>query len=220
MDMNALICNKCFAPTYRAKLPYHITQCGHIFCQGCVQQAEKQCPQCQRIGCISLPLEEPLPQKLIPYFQPIGETLETLMKMESFRSNELKILLQRFNELDKKYELLKTYYWQQRRVYKELMEKNMILKEKIKDYEKLLLSEKQRKTPRPMFQIMQETPSDSGVSMNPSNISGYSMDSSMEIFKTPNITPMSFDLRKQYRNADGFRIPGRRPPKTRFPDQS
>lgn len=41
-QMSSLICNKCFAPIYRGKRPYHITQCGHISCQNCLQQGEKE----------------------------------------------------------------------------------------------------------------------------------------------------------------------------------
>ncbi|XP_028047371.1 RING finger protein narya isoform X2 [Monomorium pharaonis] len=215
MQMNALICNKCFSPIYRGKRPYHITQCGHVFCQGCLQQVEKQCSQCQRVGSISLPLQEPLIPKLISYFQPFIETLETLMKVDSFRSNQLKITMQRFYELDKKYEVLKTHYWQERRNNKMLMEKHMILKnEKDKLEKKLLFSEQRRETSRSSFRMM-ETPPDSGISMNHASSTGYSVNSSMEYLKTPNITPIrSVDSRREHRSADGFRIPSRKPPRS------
>lgn len=205
-EMNSIICNKCFTPVYRGKRPYHITQCGHISCQNCLQQVENQCPQCQRSGTMSLALEEPLIPKLAPFFQPLAETLETLLKVDTFRSNQLKITMQRFYELDKKYEMLKTQYWLGRRNLKVLTEKYVSLKnEKDKLDKKLLFSEMQRRTPRSVYCAV-ETPSDSGVSVQPSS-SGYSLESA-EFLKSADITPMrSTDLKKQYRTTDGFRVP-------------
>ncbi|XP_012543200.1 uncharacterized protein LOC105840726 [Monomorium pharaonis] len=223
MQMDALICNKCSAPIYRGKRPYHITQCGHVFCQGCLQQVEDhQCPRCQRVGNISLPLEEPLIPKLISYFQPLVETLETLMKVDSFRSNQLKITMQRFYELDKKYEQLKTHYWQERRNNKTLMENHVILKnEKNKLEKKLLFFEQRRETSRSSFRMM-ETPLDSGISMNQASSAGHSINSSMEYLKIPNITPIrSVNSRKEHRSADGFCIPSHKPPRSiGFPNMS
>jgi len=132
-QINTLICNKCFTPIYRGKRPFHITQCGHISCQTCLQQGklsekfrvtiyfstvlftldsrftvEKQCPQCQRVGSMSLALEEPLSPKLSPFFQPISETLEMLLKIDMFRTNQMKIIMQRFYELVRKINLCLT----------------------------------------------------------------------------------------------------------------
>ncbi|XP_024891325.1 RING finger protein 212B-like, partial [Temnothorax curvispinosus] len=98
-EMNWITCNKCFAPLYRGKRPYVITQCGHISCQNCLQQVEQpQCPQCQR-GTMSLALEEPLKPRLIPYFQPLGEILEMQSKVNMFWNNQMKILMHHFTEL-------------------------------------------------------------------------------------------------------------------------
>ncbi|XP_071629182.1 probable E3 SUMO-protein ligase RNF212 [Temnothorax longispinosus] len=122
-EMNWITCNKCFAPLYRGKRPYVITQCGHISCQNCLQQVEQpQCPQCQR-GTMSLALEEPLKPRLIPYFQPLGEILEMQSKVNMFWSNQMKILMHHFTELDKKYELLKTRFWLTQRNFKALTDK-------------------------------------------------------------------------------------------------
>lgn len=60
---------------------------------------EKQCPQCQRVGTISLALEEPLIPKVMPFFQPFAESMEMMLKVDLFRSNQLKITMQRFQEL-------------------------------------------------------------------------------------------------------------------------
>ncbi|XP_071559575.1 uncharacterized protein [Temnothorax nylanderi] len=209
IEMNWMICNKCFAPLYRGKRPYHITQCGHISCQNCLRQVEQQCPQCQH-GTMTLALEEPLMPRLIPYFQPLAEILEMQLKVDTFRSNQMKIFMHRFIELDKKYELLKTRYWLIQRNIKALTDKIMSVKnEKDKLEKKLMAYQMHRITPRSAYRGV-ETPSDSGISV-PTSQSGYSMESwDRPKSMTPmNITPMgSIDLnRKEYRTADGFRIP-------------
>ncbi|KYQ51972.1 hypothetical protein ALC60_08918 [Trachymyrmex zeteki] len=212
--MNTLICNKCFTPLYRGKRPFHITQCGHISCQTCLQQFEKQCPQCQRVGTISLALEEPLIPKVMPFFQPFAESMEMMLKVDLFRSNQLKITMQRFQELDKKYEVLKTRYWLEHRNLKALTEKYIALKnEKDKLDKKVLLLMANKETSR--FRGMETPMTDSGISNQSST--GYSLASS-DFMKSAdiNITPIRSPERKFYRTADGFRIPiNRKPAKSR-----
>ncbi|XP_024885894.1 RING finger protein 212B-like [Temnothorax curvispinosus] len=219
IELNWMICNKCFAPFYRGKRPYHVTQCGHISCHNCLQQVEQQCPQCQH-GTMTLALEEPLMPRLIPYFQPLAETLEMLLKINTFRDNQMKILSQRFIELDKKYELLKTRYWLIQRNFKALTEKYMSVKNDKENLEKkLMVYQMRRVTPRSAYRGM-ETPSDSGISSVPisqSDRSRYSMES---LNRPKSKTPMGsiidlnrMDLnRNEYRSVDGFRIPFNRKP--------
>jgi len=57
---------------------------------------------------MSLALEEPLSPKLNPFFQPLSETLEMLLKIDMFRSNQMKITMQRFYELVHKINLCLT----------------------------------------------------------------------------------------------------------------
>ncbi|XP_018050299.1 PREDICTED: uncharacterized protein LOC108688509 [Atta colombica] len=207
MEMNMLICNKCFTPLYRGKRPYYITQCGHISCQTCLQQFEKQCPQCQRIGTISLALEEPLIPKLTPFFHTsIAETMEMLLKVDSFRNNQFKILMQRFQELDKKYEVLKTRYWLDRRNLRALTEKYVTSKKANEKLEKKLLFIQMgnKETPRSRIEMPM---TDSGIFSNQSN-TGYSLASSMNFMNSAGITPpIRTPEKKFYRTADGFRIP-------------
>ncbi|KYM97865.1 hypothetical protein ALC62_11211 [Cyphomyrmex costatus] len=207
MEMNMLICNKCYAPFYRGKHPYHITQCGHISCQSCLQQFEKQCPQCQRIGTISLALEEPLIPKVMPFFQPFADTMEMMLKVDAFHNNQIKIIMQRYQELDKKYEVLKTRYWMSDRNLKALMEKYVTLKNnKAKLEKQLALQMANRETPR---SFVMETPADSGIFSNGSNQSstGYSLASSSNLMKSVGLTPIGSPEKKFYRTIDGFRIP-------------
>ncbi|XP_071559493.1 uncharacterized protein [Temnothorax nylanderi] len=232
IEMNYIICNKCFAPLYRGKRPYHVTQCGHISCQNCLQQVEQQCPQCHQRGIMSLALEEPLMPRLIPYFQSLAEILEMQLKVNAFRGNQMKILLHRFTELDKKYELLKTRFWPAERNFKELTDGYTSVKnEKDKVEKKLMFHQMHRVTPQSAYRGV-KTPSDSDISV-PTSHSGCSMESSgrpKSMIITPmgsskgskittpmNIMPMgSIDPnRKAYRTADGFRIPfNRKPPQS------
>lgn len=222
-DNIILICNKCYSPTYRGKRPYHITQCGHIFCQACQQQCttvEKQpCPQCRRTDIISVGLEDPLPPQVTPFFHSMLEILETLQKVETFRVGQMKIVMQRFFDIDKKYEILKSRYWMQQRNLKVLTEKYMNLK---KEYEKtaaalnkkLQFAEVQRETPQSRMYRVRETP-DSGISFmhhSSTGMTGYSMESLKSATTPINITPimpLSPDLKKQKyrRTVDGFRVP-------------
>ncbi|XP_071643783.1 uncharacterized protein [Temnothorax longispinosus] len=231
IELNWMICNKCFAPFYRGKRPYHVTQCGHISCQNCLQQVEQQCPQCQH-GTMALALEEPLMPKLIPYFQPFTEIVEMqLMKVNMFRDNQMKILMHRFTELDKKYELLKTRFWPAQRNFKALVDKYTSVKnEKDKLEKKLMFYQTHRVTPPQSAYRGMETPSDSGIFVPTSHSSvGCSMESSdrlKSMIVTPtlngskftmDITPMgSIDLnRTARRTADGLRFRrNRKPPQS------
>lgn len=48
---------------------------------------------------MSVPLKEPLMPKVAPFFTPLAETLELLLKIDTFRSNQMKITMQRFRDL-------------------------------------------------------------------------------------------------------------------------
>jgi hypothetical protein len=48
---------------------------------------------------MSIPLREPLAPKVTPFFVPLNETLEMLLKVDMFRSNQMRITMQRFHEL-------------------------------------------------------------------------------------------------------------------------
>ncbi|KYN10846.1 hypothetical protein ALC57_17046 [Trachymyrmex cornetzi] len=206
--MDMLICNKCFTPLCRGKHPYYITQCGHISCQTCLQQFEKQCPQCQRVGTISLALEEPLIPKLTPFFHTsVVETMEMLLKVYSFRNNQLTISMQRFQEIDKKYDLLKSKYWQTHRDLKALAEKYMITKktnEKLK--KKLLFVEMANEETSRSRRIETPMTTDSGISSNQLR-TGCSLASSMHFMNSAGITPPIRSPERKFFRTDGFRIP-------------
>ncbi|KAL0133104.1 hypothetical protein PUN28_000699 [Cardiocondyla obscurior] len=218
MERKSIICNKCFAPMYRGKRPYHITQCGHISCRTCLEQVEKLCPQCQRAGTMSIAMEEPLVPKLIPYFQSLPETLEMLLKVVTFRSNQEKITMQRFIELDKKYEILKNRYWLGQRNMKELMKKYAHLKNEVNELDKkMLLSRMQKETPRSTYHLMKTPVSDSGISMQipSSRCTEESLESTNKTFR--HLT----DSRSQYKTADGFLMPvNYKLPKSNIPQQN
>ncbi|KAH0955222.1 hypothetical protein HN011_011351 [Eciton burchellii] len=212
--MDTLICNKCLAPTHRGKQPYNITQCGHIFCQGCLQQAEKQCPQCQYIGSMSIPLREPLAPKVTPFFVPLNETLEMLLKVDMFRSNQMRITMQRFHELDKKYEMLKNQYWVVQHNLKILTQKYVNLKaEKEKLDKKMLVSQMHKEISQSASNLVLRKPIKSNM-FTPSSSTGYS--SGSESLRSANVTPVaSISSSKRGTTIDGFRVPSsRRPPRS------
>ncbi|KAL0125137.1 hypothetical protein PUN28_004344 [Cardiocondyla obscurior] len=170
--MNWIICNKCFAPLYRGKRPYHLTQCGHITCQSCLQQVEKQCPQCDHVETMSLALEEPLMPKVIPFFQPLTENLEILLKVVTFHSNQLKITMQRFHDLDKKYEMAKTQFLELKQNFNTLSKNYANLRNVRDKLNKKLSSfaevEKMQIKPSRFAHHVMGTPSDSGISVQQS----------------------------------------------------
>ncbi|XP_031830708.1 uncharacterized protein LOC116426206 [Nomia melanderi] len=140
--MNGFICNKCFATAYRGKKPFCLTQCGHIYCQGCIQQASKQCPQCQKVDNFSVELQQPSLSQVENFFVPLKESLESFYTIYGFQNNQMKIIVQRFLEIDKKYELLKSHYYnlsQNMKLFREKYNKlklmNIELQKKLMSYE-------------------------------------------------------------------------------------
>ncbi|XP_076299734.1 uncharacterized protein LOC143218447 [Lasioglossum baleicum] len=109
--MESYICNKCYATVNSGKQPFSLTQCGHIYCQQCIQAAEKQCPQCQKVDSFSVELQEPSLSRVQNFFTPIKEGLELLNTIFGFQDYQMKIVMQRFLELDKKYKSLKAHYY-------------------------------------------------------------------------------------------------------------
>lgn len=206
--MDSLICNKCFVPIYRGQQPFHITQCGHIFCQNCIQQVEERCPQCQYISPAYLSLEEPVMPKIISFLAPLEnytEIWEMLSKTNTMRSNQIKITMQRFRELDEKYEKLKQQCFQDQRNYKILTEKYTNLK---KETEKIRKNIEQMRNSQ-VNSI--KTPTVSYPISMSSSSTRYTPES-LDFLKFSNATPMSesiqssIDTMKQYQ-TDSFRSP-------------
>ncbi|XP_076231316.1 uncharacterized protein LOC143177328 [Calliopsis andreniformis] len=160
--MDMFVCNKCFATIHRGKKPFCLTQCGHIYCNGCIPQAEKQCPQCQRVDIFSVELQQPSLSKVENFFAPINESLESLCKVYGFQNNQIKIMIQRFHEIDKKYELLKSHYCNLNQNMKVLKDKYVKLKmEYTKQREKLISMETHNKTLNSLSDI--STPIDCNI---------------------------------------------------------
>ncbi|XP_078051443.1 uncharacterized protein LOC144477591 [Augochlora pura] len=109
--MDTYICNKCYATAHRGRQPFCLTQCGHIYCQECIQPAKKHCPQCQQVDLFFVELQQPTLSKVQHFFVPIKKLLEFLNTVFGFQYNQMKIVIQRFLEMDKKYEYLKLHYY-------------------------------------------------------------------------------------------------------------
>ncbi|KAK9299451.1 hypothetical protein QLX08_007482 [Tetragonisca angustula] len=137
--MELFVCNNCFTTPHRGKKPFCLTQCGHIYCNGCIRQAEKQCPQCQQIDIFSVELQQPSLSKVENFFVPLNESLELLQKTSGFQNNQIKITIERFHEIDKKYEMLKSHYYNLTQNMKAIKDKYIKLKmENIEQKKKLM----------------------------------------------------------------------------------
>ncbi|CAK9811665.1 hypothetical protein ANTPLA_LOCUS7115 [Anthophora plagiata] len=200
---NLFICNKCFATAPRGKKPFCLTQCGHIYCHGCIQQAEKQCPQCQQMDIFSVELQQPSLSRVENFFAPLSESLESLHKICGFQNNQMKILTQRFHEIDKKYETLKSHYYNLTQNMKLIREKYMKLKmENAEQRKKLMSYEMQNRTLHSLNHI--STPINSANQRSAKIRNG-----SNSYFSScgTGISNQSFNVEKGRPILTGFRIP-------------
>ncbi|XP_034187883.1 uncharacterized protein LOC117607833 [Osmia lignaria lignaria] len=200
--MDTFICNKCFATPYRGKKPFCLTQCGHIYCHGCIQQAEKQCPQCQQPDIFSVELQQPSLAKVENFFAPLNESLESLHKICGFQNNQVKIMIQRFYEIDKKYEKLKTHYYNLTHNIKMLRDKYIKLKtENTEQKKKLMTFEVNNRT---LNSLSDSTP----LSVeNQRNANRRQAPNSYFSSCGTNISSQSFNAGRGHTILEGFRIP-------------
>ncbi|XP_015112386.1 RING finger protein 212B [Diachasma alloeum] len=112
MELNWLLCNKCFIHLTESELPFSMTQCGHLFCRKCISKVGDQCPVCNKTGVQSMCLTTPLPPLIAPMFEDILTWAERLPLAAKFQKFQLNVLVYRQQELAKKYLQLKTAYWQ------------------------------------------------------------------------------------------------------------
>ncbi|KAK0083340.1 hypothetical protein PV325_008942 [Microctonus aethiopoides] len=116
--MNFLRCNKCYEPLKSSNPPFSLTQCGHIFCHKCLS-SDKQCFEC-KTQVESLPLTQPLPDGVASLFIPAPELLDQFLFTYKFQHAEMMITMRRFEEIEKKYNGMKTAYWKLRKHYDDL----------------------------------------------------------------------------------------------------
>ncbi|XP_053986320.1 RING finger protein 212B-like [Hylaeus volcanicus] len=140
MNVNMFICNTCFITFERIQKPFCLTQCGHIFCQRCIVQAEKQCPRCHQINVGFMELQESSLTGVENLFSPVAESLRSLANTCEFQTNQEKITLQRFHDIDKKYEMLKTCCCNMNQAIKALKDKYIKLKMDTAEKRKELMS--------------------------------------------------------------------------------
>ncbi|XP_043251144.1 RING finger protein narya [Colletes gigas] len=200
--MDLFICNKCSITTQRGKKPFCLTQCGHIYCNGCIQQAEKQCPQCQQMGVYSVELQQPSLARVENFFAPVTESLESLNKICGFQNNQTKLVIQRFYEIDKKYEMLKSHYYNLSQSMKILRDKYMKLKvENVDQRKKLMSIEIQNRTLNSM--------SSTSTPFNPTNRrnKGRNTGNSYLLSCGTNMSSQSYNTGKGNTILEGFRIP-------------
>ncbi|XP_063984316.1 RING finger protein 212B [Diachasmimorpha longicaudata] len=139
MELNWLLCNKCFIHLTESKSPFSMTQCGHLFCRKCISKVGDQCPVCNRNGVESICLTTPLPPVIVPMFEDIVSLAERLALAAKFQKYQLNILVYREEDLAKKYSALKTAYWQ---VTKQLEKLNEAYNTVKKDYTDMIARSK------------------------------------------------------------------------------
>ncbi|XP_076175317.1 uncharacterized protein LOC143150740 [Ptiloglossa arizonensis] len=199
--MDMFICNKCFTTTQRGKKPFYLTQCGHVYCNGCIQLADRQCPECQQVGVYSVKLQPPSLSKVEHFFVPLTESLETLKKIYGFQNNQVKLMIQRFYEIDKKYEVLKLHYYNLTQNMKVLKDKYMKLKMENADLRKKLTSvEIHNKT---LHSNNITTPRNSTNTRN----NGRNTKKLYLTSSGTNVSSKSFNVENESIMSEGFRIP-------------
>ncbi|KAJ8667627.1 hypothetical protein QAD02_009290 [Eretmocerus hayati] len=126
--MEWLRCNFCWVKVESQAQPFHLTQCGHIYCSKCVGKAIKRCFQCGTMDTIALPLKEPLSPQIEHYFQNSADLLDKVTSAQKFQEAQLTLCLQRGDAADAKYQALKEAYWKNNENLKKLNEKYTRLK--------------------------------------------------------------------------------------------
>ncbi|XP_011495098.1 PREDICTED: RING finger protein 212B [Ceratosolen solmsi marchali] len=109
--MEWMRCNSCWLKVEAKQSQFHLTQCGHVYCDKCIIKAEERCHQCGVAGTISLPLKEPLSPQISHYFTRPADLLEKVVQAEQFQESQLSLCLKRADINDNKYQSLKEAYW-------------------------------------------------------------------------------------------------------------
>ncbi|XP_014203379.2 RING finger protein 212B [Copidosoma floridanum] len=126
--MEWMRCNSCWLRIADKQTIFHLTQCGHIYCDKCITKAEERCCQCGSTGSISLPLKEPLSPQINHYFTPICDLLDKVVQAEQFQRAQVDLCLKRANENEHKYQTLKEAYWASAENLKKVYQKYVKLK--------------------------------------------------------------------------------------------
>ncbi|XP_058793522.1 RING finger protein 212B-like isoform X2 [Phymastichus coffea] len=145
--MEWMRCNSCWLKVEEKQSLFHLTQCGHVYCDKCIMKAEEKCFQCGSVGKISLPLNEPLSPQIAHYFTRPTDLLEKVIQAEQFQESQLALCLKRADASDTKYQSLKEAYWVSAENLKKVVQKYNKLKMTINLMEK----EKHKSVPNGMY---------------------------------------------------------------------
>ncbi|XP_044271555.1 probable E3 SUMO-protein ligase RNF212 [Tribolium madens] len=100
-------CNRC-SMKYNAQTTFFLVECGHIFCQRCVDKIKisKKCLICNKSGN-ALPLNKDVNQNVLAFFLPFEDMLKKCLEVYKFqlqhRNTLYQNLLEKYNYAKKEY---------------------------------------------------------------------------------------------------------------------
>lgn len=79
--MDWIHCNTCFALPAEGRTALFITNCGHLFCDGCLKKAtDKKCCMCGQVYSSTIPLSKEMKPDVQVYFQDPNELFKNGLK--------------------------------------------------------------------------------------------------------------------------------------------
>ncbi|XP_008550934.2 zip homologous protein 1 [Microplitis demolitor] len=115
MESMNYYCNKCFLLMNSNAPAFFLTQCGHIYCHICISKIGDHCPSCDSTGVQSMQLIAPLPPSISNMFTPLPQVYDHLGSIVKFQYGQFVILTAQADALNKKYNSLKSIYWDLRK---------------------------------------------------------------------------------------------------------
>lgn len=95
-------CNNCLKQMKDdPSMKFHVTSCGHLFCQHCLNKNARKCLICDAI-CEALPIGASLPQNIKHMFQEPYKMLESVYKAIEFQEFHVNQTLNIFREKEEK----------------------------------------------------------------------------------------------------------------------
>ncbi|KAL7292456.1 RING finger protein 212B-like [Trichogramma pretiosum] len=193
--MDWVRCNACWTKAESKKLAFFLTQCGHVYCEKCVQKAQERCFQCGTTNTVSLSLAEPMNPQIMHYFARPSDLLEKVIQAEQFQDSQKALYLQRAEAQANKYESMKEAYWTSvenlKKVYQKYTKLKVVFNAQQKEMRKVFVDPAASHSMNPQYQ---KTPVQHPRSQHQQNF----LNSSVNYSQNPHAKQM---------NNEGFRVP-------------